>query len=147
MTELICPKLNSTHQARKFINSLKCFYEKDSSFKLYRQIHQSLNKTKVKREFTYYFVMKMLKHNRSIREIQLVIDMHKFSLNQASRIDAILYKSIEEIQLHFRKTQVKRTIQKNYKVTRSAKIKISFSNIYGISQYLSMKPIYSCAMY
>jgi hypothetical protein len=145
MTVTNCPNLTSTHQVRKFIKSLRCKNGSNSSYKLYCQIIQSLKKTKVIREFSYQFVMKMIKHNRSMREIQLVINLHKSKYKQPSKIDEILFKTNNEILHHYRITYKKRLAFMNAKNIHIGISKISFSSIYGYSSLSSMKPIYSSA--
>jgi hypothetical protein len=143
-----CPKMTTRIKARNFVKALRYTDIKKSPFKLFSQIYHASNKTAVRRELTVRFVMKLLAFEKNISEIGEIIKYHKQHYKAPSKIDSIIYKPLKEIvETHESISRQKRIINNLRKLKSESKRNSSISNIYTVSHFMSMKPIYSYSRY
>ena len=146
MSKLICPNLNNTDKLRMYIRSLSNYYVKRNSLDTFHQIWYTLRKTKLKRELSYYFVMEIIKRNCDRDDIQNILDYHKSFYNQPAKSDIILYETLPVI-INFFNGKVHLNESNMTWKEINIKKKLAFTDIYNISKYMSMKPIYVYAKY
>jgi hypothetical protein len=146
MKEINPAKITSTSRVKKCIKNLTKNDFGPNLFGLYKNIFDGIKKTKTKRQFSYYFLIKMLDFNRKESDIKLLIDYHAAKLPNSSKYDFILYQSISEIINFYLKAKRLRQMKKNIMNIKNMHIGIPIkgrgnSDIYASTQKISMKPL------